>query len=142
MLSVNLILFTTTNTILSRSNIVAGIISFSQSAFVIMHPNLEHTFINSNLFAELFNNNSITPVHSPPQLFRKHTHPLLLFLTKPSPEPLSRACILRGMVPMFMLIWRQAADQPEGEEMWGRGVRFIGFSAMEIAVAFTCSTFE
>ena len=69
--------------------VIAANISLTKSVLVVVHPNLEHPFANTNFIAELFNQTLIALLHLPPQFFREREHLLLLLLTELGAKPLS-----------------------------------------------------
>lgn len=69
-----------------------------KSALVVMHPNLEHPFLDSDFCTKPRNQILVFPLHLPPNPLRELQHLLLLILTELRPEPLPPARIRTGVV--------------------------------------------
>lgn len=72
-----------------RSNTSGGV-SFAEGVLIVVHPNLENAFVDSDFVAEVVDNLLVPLLHLPSHSFRKLIHLILLVLAELGPEPLPR----------------------------------------------------
>lgn len=75
--------------IVAKSNTSGGV-SFAEGVLIVVHPNLENAFVDSDFVAEVVDNLLVPLLHLPSHSFRKLIHLILLVLAELSPEPLPR----------------------------------------------------
>lgn len=62
--------------------VVSEVFRFSESGFVVMHPDLENAFVDANLVAEPDDKFFVAFLHLPPDSFRDFVHLFLLILSE------------------------------------------------------------
>lgn len=75
--------------IVAKSNTSGGV-SFAEGVLIVVHPNLENAFVDSDFVAEVVDNLLVPLLHLPSHSFGKLMHLILLVLTELGPEPLPR----------------------------------------------------
>jgi hypothetical protein len=68
----------------------SGGVSFAEGVLIVVHPNLENAFVDSDFVAEVVDNLLVPLLHLPSHSFRKLMHLILLVLAELGPEPLPR----------------------------------------------------
>ena len=96
-------------------------ISFPQRVLVIVHPDLENPFLDSNLAAEIGDQFFVSSLHLPLEPLREFVHLILLILREFRPESLSPVGIWWGNGWVILRLWSSRKAAAEGQEHVGSG---------------------
>lgn len=83
-------------------DLVSGEITAVKGVFVVMHPNFENTFINSDLPAKITNIVFVTFLHLPTKSFGEFMHLLFLKLTELCSESFTRS--VKSMLVVVVVV--------------------------------------